>query len=77
MKLLIDILKSTWYLWALMIAVSILKIFLPRIKGYFGEKSVAFFLSRLDPAKYKVINNIMLQIGVYLLLKLKTIRAGF
>lgn len=63
MKLLIDILKSTWYLWALMIAVSILKIFLPRIKGYFGEKSVAFFLSRLDPAKYKVINSIMLQIG--------------
>lgn len=47
----------------LMIAVSILKIFLPRIKGYFVEKSVAFFFSRLDPAKYKVINNIMLQIG--------------
>ncbi len=36
---------------------------MPRIKGYFGEKSVAFFLSKLDPQKYKVINNIMLQVG--------------
>lgn len=62
MVTLIEILKSTWYIWVLAIAVSILKLFLPKIKGYFGEKSVAFFLSRLDPEKYKVINNIMLQI---------------
>ena len=60
---LIQILKSTWYIFALILAASILKLFLPKIKGFFGEKSVAFFLSRLDPAKYKVINNIMLQTG--------------
>jgi putative lipoic acid-binding regulatory protein len=40
----------------------ILRIYGPTIKGYFGEKSVSFFLSRLDPGKYKVINNIMLKI---------------
>lgn len=36
---------------------------MPKIKGYFGEKSVAFFLSNLNETKYKVINNIMLQMG--------------
>lgn len=40
----------------------ILRIYGPTIKGYFGEKSVSFFLSRLDPGKYKVIYNIMLKI---------------
>lgn len=63
MNTLIETLKSTWYIWALVLAAGIVSIFLPRIKGFFGEKSVAFFLSRLDPAKYKVINNIMLQAG--------------
>jgi predicted PolB exonuclease-like 3'-5' exonuclease len=38
-------------------------LFAPKIKGYFGEKSVAFLLSALDESKYKVINNIMLQVG--------------
>ena len=63
METLIDTLKTTWYIWVLIIAASIFKLFLPRIKGFFGEKSVAFFLSRLDPTKYKIINNIMLQAG--------------
>ncbi|MDN5364321.1 MAG: hypothetical protein PWQ91_1383 [Eubacteriales bacterium] len=38
-------------------------LFLPKIRGFFGEKSVAFFLSRLDPAKYKVLHNVMLPAG--------------
>jgi hypothetical protein len=38
-------------------------LFAPKIKGYFGEKSVAFLLLGLDESKYKVINNIMLKIG--------------
>lgn len=59
----IDTLKSTWYIWVFIFAASIFKLFLPKIKGFFGEKSVAFFLSRLAPEKYKVINNIMLQAG--------------
>lgn len=36
---------------------------MPRIKGFFGEKSVSFFLSRIDETKYMVINDIMLQLG--------------
>lgn len=63
MELLIDTLKTTWYIWALILTISIFKLFLPRIKGFFGERSVAYFLSRLNPEKYKVINNIMLQTG--------------
>ena len=63
MNTLIETLKSTWYIWALVLTAGIISIFLPRIKGFFGEKSVAFFLSWLDPAKYKIINNIMLQAG--------------
>ncbi|MBK5242739.1 hypothetical protein [Clostridium sp.] len=34
-----------------------------KIKGFFGEKTVAFILSGLDKTKYKIINNIMLQVG--------------
>lgn len=49
---------QTWYIWALVLGLSIMSGFMPKIKGYFGEKSVAFFLSRLDEDKYKIINNI-------------------
>lgn len=63
MKTLILFIVSTWYLWVLIIAIGMLRLFLPKIKGFFGEKSVAFFLSGLDPSEYKVINDIMLQVG--------------
>jgi hypothetical protein len=45
------------------IAAAVLSVFMPKIKGYLGEKSVSFFLSGLDESKYKIINNIMLQAG--------------
>ena len=54
---------STWYIWVIAFLTAIYQIFLPRIKGYFGEKSVAFFLSRLDLDKYKVIYNVMLNVA--------------
>ena len=63
METLISIVKSTWYIWAIIILLSIFKLFLPGVKGFLGEKSAAIFLSRLDSSKYKVINNIMLQVG--------------
>jgi hypothetical protein len=56
-------LAKFWYLWLLVIIVGALDLFKPKIKGILGEKSVAFFLSKLDENKYKVINNIMLQVG--------------
>lgn len=52
-----------WYLWVIIIVLEILNIFKSKIKGFFGEKAVSFFLSRLDKSKYTVINNIMLKIG--------------
>ncbi len=55
----IELLIRFWYLWVLVIAVGILELFMPRIKGFFGEKSVSFFLSRLDKTKYMVINDII------------------
>ncbi len=51
---------SAWYIWALIIVVIIIRVFMPKIKGFLGEKSVSFFLSRLEPDKYKVINDLML-----------------
>ena len=63
MGIFIEMLTKFWYLWILIIAAGILSLFGPKIKGYFGEKSVAFFLSKLEENKYKVINNIMLRIG--------------
>lgn len=62
MKTLISIFRVTWFIWALIILVVIIKIFWPRIMGFLGEKSVASFLSRLDSKKYKVINNLMANI---------------
>lgn len=63
MNIVIEMIIKFWYLWLLVIVAGILEIFMPKIKGYFGEKSVAFFLSGLDESKYKVINNIMLKVG--------------
>lgn len=63
MKITIELLTNFWYLWAMIVLGIIFQIFAPKIKGYFGEKSVSFFLSTLDESKYKVINNIMLRIG--------------
>lgn len=63
MDILLEMLTKLWYLWLLVIIVGIYRLFKPRIKGYFGEKSVSFFISGLDESKYKVINNIMLRVG--------------
>lgn len=61
MKIVIEVFMQTWYIWILVLVVSILTT--PKMKGFFGEKSVAFFLSKLEKEKYKVINNIMLKVN--------------
>jgi len=63
MNIVWEFIKDFWYLWLLLIVVGALDLFMPKIKGSFGEKSVALMLSSLDGTKYKVINNIMLQVG--------------
>lgn len=45
MEILFEVLKKFWYLWILVIAAGVLEIFKPKIKGYFGEKSVVLILS--------------------------------
>lgn len=63
MKNLLVMFISTWYIWTGIILIYVLMHLMPKIKGYFGEKSVAFFLSQLDKDNYKVINDIILQAG--------------
>lgn len=46
-KILLDVFLQPWFLWLLVLTRGVLTLFL-KIKGYFGEKSVAFILSTLD-----------------------------
>lgn len=62
MKDIMSLIVSTWYIWLLIIIFGIIGIFKAQIKGFFGEKTVTFFLSRLDKVRYKVINNLMLEV---------------
>ncbi|EKQ58031.1 MULTISPECIES: NERD domain-containing protein [unclassified Clostridium] len=62
MAAIIYLVVSLWYVWVLMIFLFIFRLFSPKIKGYLGEKSVSNKLSKLDPSKYKVINNLMLKV---------------
>lgn len=63
MDIAVEVLVKFWYLVVLIIIAAILELFKPQIKGYFGEKSVGYFLSKLDKTKYLVINNIMVKVG--------------
>jgi len=45
----------------LVVIVFVYRLFKPKIKGIIGEKTISVFLSRLDPTKYKVINDLMLR----------------
>jgi len=65
MNILLDSLLKFWYIWLAIIVFYSLKTIKSSttIKGYLGEWSVSLLLSRLDKTKYRVINNIMLQVG--------------
>jgi hypothetical protein len=63
LKLAFDLLLDLWYIWVLLIISAILSLLRPKIKGAIGEKSVSFFLARLDPKKYKVLNNLLIKVG--------------
>ncbi|MBC2724269.1 NERD domain-containing protein [Desulfosporosinus sp.] len=51
-----------WYLWLLVLVVFVYGLYKPKIKGIIGEKTISAFLTRLDPTKYKVINDLMLRV---------------
>ena len=66
MEIFLGILKQTWYIWVAIfvfgaVLPSIIKIFKPRIKGFFGEKTVALLLATLDKKKYRTINNLIIK----------------
>lgn len=61
-------LLERWYYYLayfifLLIFFGLLEIFFKKILGILGERTVARFLSRLDPKKYKIINSLMFDIG--------------
>jgi len=63
MDILIEALIQNWYICIVVLIVAILSIFSAKIKGYFGERSVAKLLSKLDEDEYLVINNILLKVN--------------
>ena len=56
----IDFLKNTWYLWAIVLLVAVYRLFRPIVKGWFGEKTIALFLSRLPKEEYTILRDISL-----------------
>lgn len=53
---------TAWFFLLLLVSVSIYKLLQPRIKGAVGEKKIAIILTALDKSKYKVINNVVLDV---------------
>lgn len=61
----IGALISTWRIWVLLISLIIIAVVLkkltPRMHGIIGERTVTSFLSVLDPKKYLIINDLMIE----------------
>lgn len=55
----LDILINFWYIWLLVLVTAVYRVFKPTIKGWFGEKMMAGYLSRL-PEEYTVLNDVIL-----------------
>lgn len=62
MSVMVGIFKEFWYIWAIIIVLEILNIFKPKIKGIIGEKTVSAILLMLDKDKYKLINDVYIDI---------------
>ena len=48
-----------WFIIIIFILLVLFGLFKPKLHGHIGELSVRYRLSKLDPAKYAVINNII------------------
>lgn len=55
MAYILNFIISTWYLWAFVLLLGIIRAFRPVIKGFIGEKSVMVYLSRLDKSKKAIL----------------------
>lgn len=56
----IELFLKLWYFWLLIILIFVYGLYKAKIKGFLGEKTISVILTRLDPSKYKVINDLML-----------------
>lgn len=56
------IMITVWLFLFLLVSVSIYKLLKSRIKGAVGERKIAIILTALDKSKYKVINNVVLDV---------------
>ena len=56
----IELVSRFWYLWVFLLLLAAYRLFLPFIKGWFGEKTIALYLSRLPKNEYTVLGDIML-----------------
>lgn len=59
----LNVIIHYWYVWAFLILNFIYITFKARIKGKIGEVTTSFILKRLNKSKYRVINNVVLNIG--------------
>lgn len=59
----LDSFITLWPLWGMFFLVTFISIFKPKIKGFLGEKAVSVILSRLGSQKYRVFNDVMLNIN--------------
>ena len=48
-----------WFIIIIFILLVLFGLFKPKLDGHIGELAVRYRLSKLDPAKYAVINNII------------------
>lgn len=55
-----EMLLDYWYLWLLILLAALLKVFMPLISGWFGEKTLSYYLKLLSPKEYKVLNDVIL-----------------
>jgi len=67
MDIAIRIVKDNWYILLLIILFgtvlpATVKMIKPKIKGYFGEKTIAFLLATLNRKKYRTINDLIIKI---------------
>ena len=52
----------TWWLWLLLALLFLYQLLRPILKGYLGEKITGGILGRLDSSKYKVLNDVMVEV---------------
>lgn len=55
-----EFLAKFWYLWVLVLLLAIYQLFLPVIKGWFGEKTVSLYLRALPQVEYTVLGDLIL-----------------